>query len=284
MPPRVRSKKTFLLVYGQHVSIERLLPMAQFLSNYGAVYIVDNPGFGNMEASYKLGEKPTLDFYDGHMKQVFDEVLPPEEVTVIGISFGFQIVTHFLQSHPIYQQRVKNVVSFVGFTKYSEFHIPKGIFFFFKYVLAGVGKTLLGSLFYRYIVFQTLVLAPIHLMLSPLNSKLHGKSLKFRWQHAKEQVWLWKYNDPRTHAFTGWQFFSSNDLTKERVDLTCHHIYAKDDQYFNNEHVLSNLRQIYSEVKAYTFDIPAHSPVDIEEEYKIAELVPKELTQILEGN
>lgn len=283
MPARKKSDKTFLLIYGQHVSIERLLPMVQFLSNYGSVYLVDNPGFGNMQPSYKIGQKPSLDFYDGHLKQVFDEVLPDnQKITVVGISLGFQIITHFLQAYPEYTNRVKEVVSFVGFVKYSEMHLPKELKWLFKYVLAGFGQTWPGYILNRYFLFQPILLTPLHFALSPLNKKMNGKGLKVRWRHAKEQAWLWKYNDPRTHAYTGWQIITKTDLTKLRIDLTSYHIHVEDDQYIDNKLVIKNLGLIYSQVMPFKLDIPNHSPVDIEDEYKIAELVPKELVKILE--
>lgn len=40
------SKRTFVVIYGQHATIERLIPTITALTNFGDVYIADNPGFG----------------------------------------------------------------------------------------------------------------------------------------------------------------------------------------------------------------------------------------------
>ncbi|MDQ3065225.1 MAG: alpha/beta hydrolase [bacterium] len=283
-PAQNRSSKNFLIVYGQHVSIERLEPMIKFLSNYGNVYLFDNPGFGNMEPSYKLGKPPTLDFYSDHIKNIFDNELPKDKkFHIVAISFGMQVVTHFLQKHPKYQKRVDIVISFVGFIHHKELSIPRSINWLLKYVLGGFGKTLPGSLIYRYILLQPVFLIPIYLSLTPFDKQLVGKPLRKKWQYAVEQSWLWKYNDPRTHAFTAWQFITHTDLTNKSVGLDCHHVYAAKDQYIDNDMVTSNLKKVFDHVETHALNLPAHSPIDIEAEYKIAELLPKKVIDIIES-
>ncbi|MDQ3123577.1 MAG: hypothetical protein M3Q14_02755 [bacterium] len=284
VPSRKQSTKKFLIVYGQHVSIERLRPMIAFLSNYGDIYLFDSPGFGNMEPSYKLGKKPTLDFYSSNLKNIFDNELPKsEKFQIVAISFGMQIITHFMQKYPEYYKRVSVIISFVGFIHHSELNLPKGSKWLFKYVLGGLGQTSLGSKLYRYILFQPVLLIPIHLALTPLMKPLKRAKFKTRWKYASEQAWLWKYNDPRTHAYTGWQFLNHVDLTNKRINLDCHHIFAEHDQYIKNNLVLSHFKKVFLSVTAHALNIPSHSPIDIEEEYEIAELLPKNVIELIEA-
>lgn len=276
-----KNKRVFLVIYGQHASIERCMALCSALSNFGMVYLVDNPGFGGMDASYKIGREPTLDFYAEHIKNVFDNVLPKnKKITIFAISFGLEIITKFLDSYPGYFSNIEDVVSFVGFVSLHDLHISSKLENLLKFVAAGA-RTRAGSWLYRNIVFQDIFVRPFYIISARNNPKFANLSAKERRYNAKEQSWLWRTNDVRTHAKTAWDFLFVTDLTNLRINFPIIHVGVPRDHLLDNRLVLAGLKKIYSSVNSIELDLPSHAPISLDTEEEVMAIVPDSLAKIL---
>ncbi len=272
------AKRVFLVVYGQHATIERCMPIVDALSEFGDVYLVDTPGFGGMEPAYSIGEYPSLDFYSGHLSHVFDTVLPKDKkITLFAVSYGFEITTCFLATHPRYHKRIQDVIGFVGLVSHKEFRISKGLLWIIKNIACRPARTAAGGWFYKHFVFRDWTLRVFYYFYSRISPRFHDLPRSEVWKHSKEQSWLWRVNDTRTHAATAWDFLFVNDLTNLRVDLPVIHIGVPDDHYLDHKRVAEDLKKIYKDVKEYELTLTSHAPVSFDTSDKLLEIIPDEL-------
>ena len=119
--PKTHSGREILMVYGHHSSLERWWGLAQAFNRYGAVTMPDLPGFGGMEPLYKIGQKPTLDNMADYLAAFVKWRYKRRKVIVVGLSYGFLVVTRMLQRYPELNSCVELLVSAVGFAHYEDF-------------------------------------------------------------------------------------------------------------------------------------------------------------------
>ena len=278
------AKRTFVLVYGQHATIERLLPIIEALTDFGDVYLADNPGFGGMDSPYKIGRYPDLNFYASHLKRFIDAYVPAgRHLTLFGISYGFQMLVQLLHDYPELDKRTEQVISFVGFVTYKDFHMPKRMSIPLKYILSNSGRTWLGAAFYNLVMRERLIMS-VYAMSKPIQAKFKTLSGKEAKRYAREQARLWIVNDNRTHSVTAWDFFTRNDLTGYRLDAEVIHIGVPNDHLFDNTRVEGELEQMFRKVTNLRLNLDNHAPVDIETADEVRQLLPVGLTTILESS
>ena len=106
MPAKKSKKREILLVYGHHSSLERMYSLAEVLNDYGAVTLPDLPGFGGMNSFYKLGEKPDMDTMADYLASVVKLRYKSRRITIVGVSYGFTVVTRMLQLYPDIAKKV----------------------------------------------------------------------------------------------------------------------------------------------------------------------------------
>lgn len=276
---RTTAKRVFLVIYGQHATIERLLPTVEALSQYGTVYLVDTPGFGGMESPYRVGEQPTLNFYDGHLKHIFDTLLPRDKrITIFGISYGLQLASHFLAHHPDYVERIEDVVSFVGLVSHTNFRISPSLEFTLKYLACGPGRYPAGAWVYQNIILRDSILqAYYRYIMVPKKVELKGAPRTKIERYVKEQSWLWRINDPRTHAKTAWDFLFVTDLTDLRIAMPITHAGVPNDHFLDNDNVVDGLTKMYSRVDTHSIDLHGHAPVSTDEADDVLKFIPENL-------
>ena len=276
-----KAKRTFVLVYGQHATIERLIPIIEALTDYGDVYLPDNPGFGGMESAFEIKRYPDLEFYGQHLKHFIDNYVPADrQLTLFGISYGFQALTQMLHDYPELNPRVEQLISFVGFPSYKDFHMPKHMSIPLKYILAGTGRTRLGAAFYDHVMSERLICF-VYAATKPIQAKFKTLSGEEAKRYAREQAWLWLINDNRTHAATGWDFFCHNDLTDYRLDVDAIHIGVPADHLLDNSRVENELSHMFSKMTALRLNLDNHAPLDIDSADKVRELLPDGLDDIM---
>lgn len=133
MPSPPKKKREILIIYGLHASLERMIGMAEDLNQYGGVTLPDLPGLGGMDSFYKIGEKPSLDNMADYLATFVKMRYRRKKVTIVGMSFGFVIVTRMLQKYPELRSKVNTVVSVVGFVHKDDFHFSRKKYLFFRY-------------------------------------------------------------------------------------------------------------------------------------------------------
>jgi pimeloyl-ACP methyl ester carboxylesterase len=274
--------RVFLVIYGQHATIERCVAVVEAMAEFGDVYLVDTPGFGGMEPSYKIGEYPSLEFYAEHIKNVFDTLLPQDKkVTFFSISYGFEITTMFLYKHPEYYSRVQDVLGFAGLVSHKEFKINWKLRYNLKYLSAGPGRTWLGAQFYHHIVFRDRTLRWFYYFYSRKNPRFIGVDRSKIWDYAEEQAWLWRINDTRTHGATAYDFLFKTDLTNLKVNIPVIHVGVPADHFLDNQKVIDDLGLIFSKVTVYNLDLPSHAPIAFDTPDKLLDVVPQPLKDYL---
>src|SRR5579863_9493933 len=91
--PAKRRNREILLIYGHHASLERFFGLAEMLNDYGAVTMPDLPGFGGMQSFYRLGITPSIDNLADYLATFIKLRYKRRRLTIIGLSFGFTVVT-----------------------------------------------------------------------------------------------------------------------------------------------------------------------------------------------
>ncbi|MDB5183009.1 MAG: hydrolase [Candidatus Saccharibacteria bacterium] len=285
MPAKsAEAKRTFVVLYGQHATLERIEPIVSALTKFGDVYAVDYPGFGGMDPAYKIGEQPTLSFYSGHINQFIKEIIPADKtLTLLGISYGFQLVTETLHSFPELQQKVEDAISFVGFVHHNDFHLPPSYSIPMLYLLALPAKTWLGSRILTFLERDWLV-SGIYMITKPIQAKFKSLSKAEAKSYMDEQAWLWRINDLRTHAVTALAFCKHNDLTAYRIKVPVTHIGVPKDHLVDNTRVAVELKEMFSSFQEFSLNLAIHAPLDLGSPESVLELLPPDLLNYLESS
>ena len=276
------AKRTFVLIYGQHATLERIQPIAESLAAYGDVYAVDTPGFGGMDASYKIREYPSLDFLGGHLQHFINTRIPADRLlTFLGISFGFQVVANMLANDQIISKRTEQVISFVGFPTYKDFSMPLSYKGF--YLLAAFGRNRVGSSILRG-VMRPAFMKSVYFLARPVNVKYKSLDKKEAATYVGEQTWLWMVNDHRTHAATAWDFWFKNDLTNLKIDADAVHIGVPRDHLLKNTQIAQELKGMFRNLEAMELNLANHAPLDVDTADKVSALLPATLKALLESS
>jgi pimeloyl-ACP methyl ester carboxylesterase len=121
LPTSSRKTTEILVVYGQHSSLERWWGLLQYLHHYGNVTAPDLPGFGGMQSFYTIDQRPTLDNFADYLAAFIKLRYKRKRLVIIGMSFGFVVVTRMLQRYPELVKKVDVVTSLAGYMHYSDF-------------------------------------------------------------------------------------------------------------------------------------------------------------------
>lgn len=275
-----KAKRTFVLLYGQHATLERIVGIVEVLRQYGDVYMVDTPGFGGMDSPYKIGRTPNLDFYAEHLNNFVDNYIPKaRQITFMGISYGFQIVTKTLANYPDICKRTEVAISFVGFVSYKDFDMPLSYKILLMYCLTNFGRTRLGNRIMSPFISGP-VLNLVLRMSKPFN--VHYKTLQKNEveNYINQQIWLWTVNDNHTHAVTAWDFFKKTDLSDLKIDAAVIHAGVDNDHYFKNDRIVEELKNMYKDCQHFELDLDNHAPLEAKPD-EVSELIPDKLKVVL---
>ena len=279
MPAPKDRNREILLVYGHHSTLERWWGVIQDLNQYGAVTVPDLPGFGGMESLYKIGEKPDVDTLADYLAAFIKLRYKRRRVTIIGLSFGFVVVTRMLQKYPDIAKKTDLLASVVGFARHDEFTFSRLRMFLYR----------LGTRFFSHRLpafwFRALALHP--LVIKTVYGRTYNARHKFKQAGAKYselmdfEVHLWHVNDVRTHMYTSAEFLKLDNCTR-KVDLPLWHVAVKKDRYFDNDIVEQHLRVIFSEVHVVKSRMSDHAPSIIASVEEAAPVIPQKLRRVLE--
>ncbi len=280
LPPASPKKhREILLVYGHHASIERLLPMAQYLSKYGPVSLPDLPGVGGMEAFYKIGQKPSIDNMADYLASFIKLRYKNKRFTLIAMSLGFSIVTRMLQRHPSLAKQVDLLVSVVGFVHKDDFRWKRRNFVALLTISRFFSRRLPAA-FAKRAILNKPVITSLYRLAEKKHPKFKGANDIQRDERIAYEINLWKINEFRTYADLAVSMMTMN-LCAERVDLKVYHIAVADDHYFDNIKVEQHLRLIYKDVELVETVLPAHMPTMLASEEEVAPLIPPKIRQLL---
>ncbi len=277
MPARGKQTREFLVVYGHHSSLERWWGLAQALHDYGAVIMPDLPGFGGMDSFHSIGKPATLDNYADYLAAYVQMRYKHRRATIVGISFGFLVVTRMLQRYPELASKVDVLISAVGFMHADNFlFTPRR---HKSYVL--ISKIVSTPPIHR--LFR-LVGLNRHVLRSAY-ARTHNAKVKFA-QAAGDQklfdammdmeIKLWHSNDVRTHFQTTVEMLTVNNCDIQ-VDLPVWHAYTDNDNYFDNSVVEQQMQVVFREYFPAKINSKAHAPSVIANKKESRVLIPPEL-------
>lgn len=282
LPPSGKGKRDLLFVYGHHSTLERWWGLMEVLSDFGEVVVPDLPGFGGMDSFYKVGQKPTIDNMADYLAAFIKwRYKRKKKITLVGMSFGFVVITRMLQRYPDLTAKVEVLISIVGFAHKDDF--------LFSPTRHRIYSVLSGFFSYRPMsfVFRRVALnAPI---LRLAYAKTYNAKQKFVGVKTREdfdrlmnvEITLWHRNDVSTHWATTHEFLNL-DNCKVPVDLPVWHVFTANDHYFNHAVVEQHMRVIFNDFHSAETITPSHAPSVIADAEAAQPLVPQKLRTFLE--
>ncbi len=279
MPSPPKKKREILIIYGLHASLERMIGMAEDLNQYGGVTLPDLPGLGGMDSFYKIGEKPSLDNMADYLATFVKMRYRRKKVTIVGMSFGFVIVTRMLQKYPELRSKVNTVVSVVGFVHKDDFHFSRKKYLFFRYG-ASFFSNRLPALFMKKVALRPANIRFVYNRVADTHSKLHDADEAERKKRIDFEIVLWQCNDIRTYMDNVVSMLTL-DLCKQRVDMPIYHVAVVPDRYFDNNVVEQHLNVIYKKVTVVESSMAGHAPTIVADAEEAAPFMPAKLRRIL---
>lgn len=276
--PKGRSRE-IMLVYGHHSSLERWYGLTQVLNRYGAVTMPDLPGFGGMDSLYKIGQKPTIDNLADYLAAFVKMRYKRRRVTIVGMSFGFVVVTRMLQRFPDLAKKVDILVSLVGFAHKDDFTFSTRRYWAFRLGAGFFGLPVIANMF-RGIALHPAVLRAVYDKTPNAKHKFADLSPEERRKMLDVEVGLWRDNDVRTYMYTTTQFLKF-DNCKSQIDLPVWHVGVKNDHFFDNNLVEQHMRIIFNDFNGMTINMTKHAPTVIAEAKDAAPFVPPKLRRVL---
>ena len=281
MPAPSGKAAEILFVYGQHSSLERWWGLAQYANRYGAVTMPDLPGFGGMESFYKIAKKPTIDnladYLAAFMKMRYKR---RKKVVIVGMSFGFVVVTRMLQRYPELAKHIDTLISVVGFAHSDEFTLSRKRYWFYRLV-ASVCSYRLPALCFRYACLNARILRLAYQHTRNAKAKFNGAAGRVESDTSvAAEIWLWQHNDVRTYACSLAQSLSF-DNCQLRVQLPLWHVSGDTDQYFDNHRIEQHLQVIFPEVHVVKSKLGTHAPSVVADAVVAKTLIPIRLQRLL---
>lgn len=277
--PKKHASREMLVVYGHHSTLERWWGVMQVFNRYGAVTMPDLPGFGGMDSLYTIGQEPSLDNMADYLASFVKWRYKRRRVVLVGMSYGFLVVTRMLQRYPELCERVDFLVSVVGFAHYQDFLFSRNRMRAYRLVARTVALPPVAWLF-RYTALQPSVLRQGYHRTFNAKKKFESVSSEEFDRVMDMEIALWHANDVRTHWRTTRSMLTV-DNCRAQVDLPVWHVYAPHDQYFDVHTVEQHLKIIYSDVHMAKSGGTRHTPSVIATADESAMFMPPALRRAL---
>ena len=279
MPAPKRYKREILIIYGHHALLERWWGLAQSFNDVGAVTMPDLPGFGGMDPFFTIGKQPTIDNYADYLAAFVKMRYKRRRFTVVGISFGFVVVTRMLQKYPELAKKVDLVVSIVGFMHRDDFLFKPRQRTSYAFWTRQMSRRPIAWLI-RYGWLNRFTIRQIYI-------KLPAGKRRFLDMDPEEfdtmmdfEVKLWQANDVRTHWQTTSEFLKLDNCQKQ-VDLPSFHVASSHDHYFDNDIVEQHMRVVFNDYQRATMKSKAHTPSVLGDKKDMSIMVPPTLRKEL---
>jgi pimeloyl-ACP methyl ester carboxylesterase len=272
-------RREILFIGGQHTSIERIMGLAEYVSNYGNVTSPDLPGFGGMDPFYKIRQRPTIDNMADYLATFIRLRYRNRRLTIIAVSYGFAVITRMLQKYPDIAKRVDLLVSISGIVNKDDFRWKKRNIFVMKNAARLFARKTPAFLAVC-IGVKSPVIKGLYKIAESKHPKLRDAAEKERKKRIDFEVGLWKNNDFRTWMETCVSMFRL-DLNGRPIDLPVYHVSIDSDHYFDNSVVEEHMRKIYKDFTLIKGKGRAHVPTIIASAKDAAVFIPEPLARLL---
>jgi pimeloyl-ACP methyl ester carboxylesterase len=276
-PDRNKSQRTIVFIYGIHGSLERFYGVIHYLARFGRVAVPDLPGMGGMESFYRTNRVPTLDAYGDYLADFIAQELPEGRLALVGLSFGFVVITRMLVRHPELSSRVDLVISTMGLADGRDINL-KGLTRLVANTLFWIARTPpLGQIF-QYIVTRPWVL---RLTYTGQNPKMKVIKLADRPSFIAFEAYLWKCNDMRTYGQAMTELFALRQ-PGAHVALTVHHIATQKDHWLDVAAAEKHIGAIYDSLVLHPSNLTNHGGTAYADEDEAREIIPETVTNLLQ--
>lgn len=272
LPASRRRRREFLVIYGQHASLEHWWPLALELSEYGNVTMPDLPGFGGMESFYKINQKPTVDALADYLAAFVKLRYKHKRFVIVGVAFGFVVVTRMLERYPALAKKVDLAISIGGMAHHEDLTYSRINKIWRRLLYRGLSFGL-PALFVRNVCLHPFVLKQFCGRWTPEDKKHHHADI------SDEEIKLWRRNGLRTHLFTAAQLMSLDNCQKRAIPPLWH-VAMPANHLLDHHHVLQHLHVIYPQVLEFRSRIKANA-VGTFHYNSAAALLPAELRRRL---
>lgn len=276
--PRNRDRE-ILLLYGHHALLERWWGLVENLNTYGSVTMPDLPGFGGMDSFSTIGKRPTIDNFADYLAAFIKLRYKKKRLTIVGISFGFVVVTRMLQKYPELVPKVDMLVSMVGFMHKDDFLFSPPTHFFYRRATRLLATRPM-ALFIRYCCLNSYVIKSLYIHLPAAKRRFIEVEPQEFALMTEFEVRLWQANDVRTHWLTTYEFLALDNCT-QRVELPVWHVASEGDHYFNNYNVEQHMRVVFQDYHQNIAATKAHTPSVLADKKGLAVMVPRQLRAAL---
>ncbi|MHB1864702.1 MAG: hypothetical protein ACYCPS_00865 [Candidatus Saccharimonadales bacterium] len=212
------NRREILVIYDMQSNLEKWWGLVVALKSYANVTMIDLPGLGGMESFYSIGLKPTLDNMADYVASFIKLKYKRKRLSIIGLGFGFVLVTRMLQRNPEVGSKVNMAICLNGYAHKDDFRIKEAdrrIMKFYSYI--GSIKPISDIL--KLIMYNDLSLKARY-PINKVRSTRGGPSKEFLRQF---QIDLIKSTDLRTRMFLNVQLLKL-DNCKSRINQTLWHI------------------------------------------------------------
>lgn len=272
-------EKEVLMVYGHHASLERMFGLAEVFADYGNVTMPDLPGFGGMDAYYKIGVTPSIDTLADYLATFIKLRYRKKKVKIVAMSLGFVIATRMLQRYPELHNKVELLVSLVGFTRHDDTILSKTQTRTY-WVLAHVFRHRIPAWFFYNLILHPSVIRAFYAKTPNARMKFDHLNSDDRKHALNFEVVLWRDNDVRTYMEMILEMLRLDNCTKQ-IPMAVHHVAVEGDQYFDNTVVEQHMRVIFDDYSESRAVLPNHAPSIVATKAEAIPFVPKKLRKLL---
>ena len=279
MPAPKGKNREILLIYGHHAKLERWWGLAENLNELGSVTMPDLPGFGGMDSFYTIGRRPDIDTFADYLAAFIKLRYKRQRVTIVGISFGFIVVTRMLQRYPELVKKVDILVAIVGFMHKDDFLWPVR-----KRNLLRFGSRLFATrpvaILIRYVGLNKFVIKTFTKHMPNSKRRFADVTPEEFDKTVDFDVKIWQANDVRTHWLTTSEFLNVDNCSN-RINLPVYHIVSSEEHYFNNEVVKQHMLIVFTRYTKYLAKSKAHTPSILADKKAMRPFVPPGLRRAL---
>lgn len=280
MPARGQAKREILVLYGHHALLERWWGLVQNFNQFGAVTMPDIPGFGGMDSFYKIGQKATLDNYADYLAAFIKMRYKHRRVSIVGISFGFLIITRMLQRYPELAGKVDFLVSAAGFMRRDDFTFTRRRFYFYRFTARLMAVPPMPFVF-RHAFLNAPVLRLAYARTSNAKHKFEQAGGHDEFKRMMDmEIQLWQRNDVRTYMRTTTELLTV-DNCREQVSLPVWHVYTKNDHFFDHSIVEQHMRVVFTDFHGAPIKLKTHTLSVLADKADASVLVPPVLKRAL---
>ncbi len=118
-----RIKSNLLIIYDLNSNIEKWFGYLTALSRFSNITMIDLPGLGGADSFFSIGICPNLDNMVSYLSSVIKLKFRRKKLSILGIGYGFAVVTKMLQDNPDILSKVNNLISINGYTHFEDFNL-----------------------------------------------------------------------------------------------------------------------------------------------------------------